>query len=68
MHPNDGFWRQLRDLEAALTASGIARRPRFAWSGCWSFEALRSLPEDWKAPEQPKRDAEEAWIAAVRLT
>ena len=29
MHPNDGFWRQLRDLEAALTAAGVAWRLRF---------------------------------------
>ena len=44
IHPNEGFWRQLRDLEGSLRASGLELRP---------------LPEDFVPPEQPCRPEEE---------
>jgi len=44
IHPNCGFWRQLRDLEASLIASGVV---------------LKSLPADWQPPKQQLRPEEE---------
>merc|ERR1711972_336868 len=38
VHPNKGFWRQLRDLEATLRAQGVALQP---------------LPVDFKPTPQP---------------
>lgn len=41
--PNQGFWRQLRELEASLILQGVE---------------LRSLPDDYVFPEQPEQDRE----------
>jgi len=44
VHPNSGFWRQLRDLEASLKAQGVELRP---------------LPDDWTpCPQPPELEAE----------
>lgn len=39
--PNDGFWRQLRELEQSLIARGAQ---------------LKNLPSDYEFPEQPERE------------
>jgi len=44
VRPNEGFWRQLRDLEASLLHKGVELKP---------------LPQDWVLPAQPEPEEEE---------
>lgn len=42
VHPNQGFWRQLRDLEASMIAQGVD---------------LKALPSNWKEMIPPKPES-----------